>query len=113
MPQLFVTYFTILSILIIAPEEIQRSKGVSKLTVGARALCKHAHRSSEGFWGTVTGTELEKNEMANNVAANILEECVFINVHILPHNEPIIEVSALEHKFRPKLMLNKIFCYIV
>lgn len=33
----------------------------SQLTVGARALCKHAHRSSEGFWGNVKGTEGQKN----------------------------------------------------
>ena len=29
----------------------------SYLTVGARALQKHAHRSSEGFWGDGQGTE--------------------------------------------------------
>jgi hypothetical protein len=47
---------------------MSRIKNPSKLTVGARALCKHAHRSSEGFWGVVKGTEAEKNEMANKIA---------------------------------------------
>lgn len=28
----------------------------SKLTVGARALAKHVHRSSDGWWGVFTGT---------------------------------------------------------
>ena len=73
---------------------MKRLKNPSKLTVGARALCKHAHRSSEGFWGNVKGSEAEKNEMANNVAQLILDECVWINVHILPHSEMIIEVSS-------------------
>ena len=63
------------------------------MTVGARALCKHAHRSSEGFWGQVKGTEIEKNEMANGIAKLIVDECVWINAHILPHSEMIIEVS--------------------
>ena len=36
----------------------------SILSVGARALCKHAHRSSEGYWGEAKGSESEKNEHA-------------------------------------------------
>ena len=60
--------------------------------MGARAFCKHAHRSSEGFWGVVKGTEYEKNEMAESVARSIIEECTWINAHILPHSEHIIEV---------------------
>jgi hypothetical protein len=70
---------------IIAEDEKKRLKNPSKLTVGARALCKHAHRSSEGFWGVPKGTEMEKNELANNLAKLIVDECVWINAHILPH----------------------------
>jgi hypothetical protein len=47
----------ILLTLIIGEEELKRMKHPSRLTVGARAFCKHAHRSSEGFWGSVKGTE--------------------------------------------------------
>ena len=36
----------------------------SKLSVGARALAKHAHRDSNSFWGILQGSELKKNEMA-------------------------------------------------
>ena len=57
----------------------------SKLTVGARALCKHAHRSSEGFWGDPRGTEIVKNEYAELKAAQIIKECVWVNLHLLPH----------------------------
>ena len=45
---------------VLTPEEMLRATKIvpSKLSVGARALCKHAHRSSEGFWGEPRGTEL-------------------------------------------------------
>ena len=38
------------------------------------------------------GTETEKNEQADIIARSIVDECVWINVHILPHSEYIIEV---------------------
>ena len=77
---------------LLTEEEFKRMKNPSKLTVGARALCKHAHRSSEGFWGNPKGTEVEKNEMANGVAEKIIGEAVWINLHLLPHQEYIIEL---------------------
>ena len=58
---------------IVYPTDQKRLKNPSMLTVGARALSKHAHRSSEGFWGGVKGTEGEKNDHASNVAKGILE----------------------------------------
>ena len=61
------------------------------MTVGARALTKHAHRSSEGFWGHIKGTEAEKNDSAETVARLIIDECIWVNAHILPHSEHIIE----------------------
>ena len=70
---------------------MKRIKNPPRLTVGARAWCKHGHRSSEGFWGQVKGTEIEKNEAADNIARLIIDECVWINAHILPHSEHIIE----------------------
>ena len=73
-------------------EELKRIKNPPRLTVGARAWCKHGHRSSEGFWGQVKGTEVEKNEAADNIARLIVDECVWVNAHILPHSEHIIEV---------------------
>lgn len=36
---------------ILNEDDLKRLKNPPKLTVGARALTKHAHRSSEGFWG--------------------------------------------------------------
>ena len=70
---------------------MKRMKHPSRLTVGARAFCKHAHRSSEGFWGSVKGTETQKNEQAESIAKLIVDECIWTNAHILPHSEHIIE----------------------
>ncbi len=70
---------------ILNDEELKRIKNPPKLTVGARALTKHAHRSSEGFWGEIKGTEIQKNQLASVLAEKILNECVWINVHTLPH----------------------------
>ena len=69
---------------------------MSFLTVGARALSKHAHRSSEGFWGHATGTEKQKNEFANKVAVKILRECVWINTHRMLQSETIIECRVIQ-----------------
>lgn len=65
----------------------------SKLTVGAKALCKHSHRSvTESFWPGQGGKEIEKNANAEKMLNLFLEECVWINIHLLPHNLVIIEL---------------------
>ena len=64
----------------------------SYLTVGARALQKHAHRSSEGFWGDGQGTETKWNDDAKRIINKIIEECEWINVHTLPHSEYVVEI---------------------
>ena len=65
----------------------------SKLTVGARALTKHSHRSiTDNFWPDQNGKEQEKNEKANKILEKILENCVWINIHGLPHNVAILEI---------------------
>jgi hypothetical protein len=68
-----------------------RSNNTPQLSVGARALCKHAHRSSEGFWGEPRGTEIQKNANARGVNDKILQNCVWINIHSLPRDEYVIE----------------------
>ena len=73
-------------------EESKRNQ--SMLSVGARALSKHAHRSSEGFWGNVRGSEQKKNELAQDILSKILTNTVWINLHNLPHDEPVIEVRV-------------------
>jgi len=41
------------------------------------------------------GTELERNEFAHKKAKKLLEECIWINVHWLPHDEHVVEVISL------------------
>ena len=52
----------------------EESKGSSSLSVGARSLTKHAHRSSEGFWGKITGQDFMKNQVAQDVLRRLLNE---------------------------------------
>ena len=74
-------------------DEKMKRKKVEKLIVGARALTKHAHRSSEGFWGSGTGSEADRNQQAKTALNRILTNCIWINIHSLPHNEYMIEVK--------------------
>ncbi len=67
------------------------------LTVGARALTKHCHRSiTDKWWGTIKGSSSGKNNQANKILKKILSKCTFINCHLLPHNIPCIEVRSFE-----------------
>ena len=79
------------NILITKFKELNNEK--SKLTVGAKALCKHSHRSvTESFWPGQGGKEIEKNQNAEKMLNLFLDECVWINIHLLPHNLVIIEL---------------------
>jgi hypothetical protein len=64
----------------------------SILSVGARALSKHTHRSSDGFWPKGNGKEVEKNIQAEEILNRIISECVWINIHGLPGDIPILEL---------------------
>ena len=74
-------------------KDLKRMKGKSLITVGARALAKHYHRSSEGFWGKLSGTELERNVFANSILEKFLSESVWINIHWLTPEEIMLEVK--------------------
>lgn len=68
----------------------------SQLTVGARALTKHCHRASDGWWGTSGGSEAAKNAWGKETLARILDGATWMNVHLLPHAKAIIEVRIAE-----------------
>ena len=74
----------------------EESKGSSNLSVGARSLTKHAHRSSEGFWGKIAGTDHMKNNNAQDVLRRLLNEAAWLNIHCLPNEEPILEVRVTQ-----------------
>jgi hypothetical protein len=68
------------------------NKNPPMLTVGARALCKHSHRSQSGFWPKTSGLSEEiRNQNAEKILIKILEECVWINIHRILHDETLIE----------------------
>eukprot|EP00795_Rhopilema_esculentum_P007484 gene7484-13258_t len=64
----------------------------SNLTVGARALSKHHHRCQSEWWGSCKGSESEKNDNALKVLEKIFKDCVWINIHSLPHDVHVIEL---------------------
>ena len=66
----------------------------SKLMVGARALSKHCHRSSDCWWGNSLGTENNKNEHAVNILQKVFVDISWINIHILPHDVIVLEVRC-------------------
>jgi hypothetical protein len=51
-----------------------------KLSVAARALAKHAPRSTGTFWGKVTGSVDDKNALARHLLETILEQTTWWNV---------------------------------
>jgi len=70
--------------------------GVSILTVGARALSKHALRSRERWWGRCEGSEAAKNSSAEQLAKYIILHAVWLNCHSLPHDIHIFELRVPE-----------------
>jgi hypothetical protein len=50
------------------------------LTVAARALAKHVHRSPETFWGKVEGPVTDKNRAARAMVGQILDHATWWNV---------------------------------
>ncbi len=77
------------------PSKTKSIERNSCLTVGARALCKHSHRSSEGYWGICKGPESVKNDIALSKLLHLLDQCVWINLHKMSGtntDETIIEI---------------------
>lgn len=74
----------------------------TKITVGARALSKHSDRgkdvmivfNNQGFWGSCDGSEFERNVKANEIFHKLMNDCVWINIHFLPHSIKILEVNS-------------------
>lgn len=50
------------------------------LTAGARAWTKHAHRSSDKFWGEIKGSAADKNNGALRLITHILDNATWWNM---------------------------------
>eukprot|EP00002_Diphylleia_rotans_P034873 TRINITY_DN7536_c0_g1_i1.p1 TRINITY_DN7536_c0_g1~~TRINITY_DN7536_c0_g1_i1.p1 ORF type:complete len:285 (+),score=53.03 TRINITY_DN7536_c0_g1_i1:44-898(+) len=66
------------------------------LSVGARALSKHNHRSSEGFWGVAKGSQQSQNANATAVLERLLDSAVWMNIHLLPRDVAVFEIRIEE-----------------
>jgi len=66
------------------------------LTVGAKALAKHAVRSSDGWWGQIIGNDASKNRQAEQKLEQILKDAVWANTHLLPNDIEIFELRVRE-----------------
>ena len=82
-----------------APHAVSKggSQCSSTLSVGARALSKHWHRGESCFWGECAGNDAAKNAHARDVLTRrILREAIWLNVHLLPGSEAVLEVRQAE-----------------
>ncbi len=73
----------------------KKGKAVA-LTVGGRALTKHAQRCSQAWWGEASGPAAVINARAECAIRRILNEAVWLNIHILPPNLPVFEARVAE-----------------
>lgn len=66
------------------------------LTVGGRALSKHCRRDqTAGFWGDGNaGGALVINRKATDTVLRILDRATWCNLHVLPHDVVVFEVST-------------------
>jgi hypothetical protein len=77
--------------------------GKSRLTAGAKAWAKHAHRSGDaggeraGWWGKQpTGPVVGINERAVLLFARVMDHATWRNLHWLPHQVLVYEVRVEE-----------------
>lgn len=71
----------------------------SSLTVGARALTKHADRGQSRFYGNIQGSESAKNEHAEQIVKELIQKAAWINIHNFGGTEasrPVVEVRTDE-----------------
>ncbi|WJX69711.1 hypothetical protein P8452_53915 [Trifolium repens] len=66
------------------------------LTDGARALAKHACRSSSGYWGSLIGNDSNKNRLAMDVINNLIAHCCWMNIHIVPPHGNVFEIRVAD-----------------
>lgn len=64
----------------------------SQVTKVVRAFEKHAERSDNNFWGTVTGTPREKEEKVRSILTSMLKQKTWWNVFYHYKHELIYEI---------------------
>jgi len=80
---------------ILTPEDLYGNPNPPLLTVGARAIQKHAQRANNAWWGNVHGlTEKQRNVQADSKIREILTNTCWINIHTLGRMSSIITVEV-------------------
>ncbi|KAK7272004.1 hypothetical protein RJT34_28326 [Clitoria ternatea] len=69
---------------------------LTELTEGARALAKHACRSSSGYWGSLEGNDSNKNRLALDVINHLIAHCCWMNMHIVPPHGAVFEIRVAD-----------------
>lgn len=66
----------------------------SRITVGARAVTKHADRNTrrDCFWGSVSGNEDSRNINSNLICLDIIANAAWISIFELNSNTKIVEI---------------------
>lgn len=64
--------------------------------VGGKAFTKHSHRDSSGWWGTSTGTNANKNSLAEACFDRIWDSHTWRNLFWLPHGILAFEIRVAE-----------------
>ncbi|KAK8970613.1 hypothetical protein KSP40_PGU014839 [Platanthera guangdongensis] len=85
------------SLLLSSFTELHRSnvKGCS-LTGAARALSKHVQRSGDGWWGSFSRGDPEKNKRALEIINYLLNECCWMNMYKIHSHGCVFEIRAHE-----------------
>ncbi|KAI9193866.1 hypothetical protein LWI28_000857 [Acer negundo] len=68
----------------------------STLTHGARALAKHANRTSDKYWGIFNGSDSDKNRLAMDVIGHLIAHCCWLNLHIVPPHGIVFELRVAD-----------------
>ncbi|XWS09369.1 hypothetical protein CRYUN_Cryun40dG0079300 [Craigia yunnanensis] len=68
----------------------------STLTHGARALAKHADRSSNKYWGNLKGSDSNKNNLAMCVITDLITNSCWLNVYIVQPHGAVFEIRVDE-----------------
>ncbi|KAB1213249.1 hypothetical protein CJ030_MR5G009656 [Morella rubra] len=66
------------------------------LTHGARELAKHANRCSSKYWGTLKGSDSDKNKLAMDVICHLIADCDWLNVHVVPPHGAVFEIRVAD-----------------
>ncbi|MCL7050969.1 hypothetical protein MKW94_015700 [Papaver nudicaule] len=68
----------------------------STMTEGARALAKHVNRGGNSWWGIFDGNDINKNRIALEVITQLISNCCWINIHIVPPHDGVLEIRVAE-----------------